>query len=160
MIKCRHHLICDVHSKALRHLQLKTLFDRTELSQDDLSKYIFWDPSLPYSRNRIATDDKHYELLVLCWNPKRESRIHNHPGDGCYVKIISGSVRETVYDVSDNAAPAFRSESILQPASVCYMDDSLGLHRLGNPSKSEGAITLHLYTPPVARCKVLYMLYV
>ncbi|CAM9827728.1 unnamed protein product, partial [Ectocarpus fasciculatus] len=139
---------------ALRHVQLKTLFDQTKLSKEDLSRYLFWDFSLPYSRNRIAMDGKHYELLALCWNPGRESRIHNHPGDGCFVKIISGSVRETVYDVPNEAAPTFQSESILLPGSVCYMDDSLGLHRLGNPSKTEGAVTLHLYTPPVARCKV------
>ena len=33
---------------------------------------------------------------------------------------------------------------------VTYISDSLGVHRIGNPSDTELAISLHLYTPPWA----------
>lgn len=33
---------------------------------------------------------------------------------------------------------------------VTYMADSLGLHEIGNPSQTEYAVSLHLYTPPNA----------
>ncbi len=34
------------------------------------------------------------------------------------------------------------------------MSDELGLHKIGNPMKDSGSITLHLYTPPFSSCKV------
>uniref|UniRef100_A0AC35EYP4 Cysteine dioxygenase n=1 Tax=Panagrolaimus sp. PS1159 TaxID=55785 RepID=A0AC35EYP4_9BILA len=33
------------------------------------------------------------------------------------------------------------------------MSDTLGLHRMENPSHSNAAISLHLYTPPYERCQ-------
>eukprot|EP00597_Dinobryon_sp_UTEXLB2267_P000752 CAMPEP_0170072226 /NCGR_PEP_ID=MMETSP0019_2-20121128/9924_1 /TAXON_ID=98059 /ORGANISM="Dinobryon sp., Strain UTEXLB2267" /LENGTH=89 /DNA_ID=CAMNT_0010281105 /DNA_START=397 /DNA_END=666 /DNA_ORIENTATION=+ len=34
------------------------------------------------------------------------------------------------------------------------MADDIGLHKIGNPNKDIGAVTLHLYTPPFSVCKV------
>jgi cysteine dioxygenase len=33
------------------------------------------------------------------------------------------------------------------------MLDKIGLHRISNPSKERGAVSLHLYTPPYKMCK-------
>lgn len=38
--------------------------------------------------------------------------------------------------------------------SVSYMSDELGLHRVENTSHSNGAVSLHLYSPPFASCQV------
>jgi cysteine dioxygenase len=143
-----------MHSKVLQRSNLKDLLSRTVLSPIEISQYEVWDPSVAYTRNRVATDNEHFELLVLCWNSGRSSPIHNHPGDGCYVKVLSGSVQETIYDIKGADIPVFRREAILNTGELFYIDDSLGIHRLGNPSKNHGAVTLHLYTPPVQSCKV------
>lgn len=55
-----------------------------------MDKYAFWDPSKLYTRNLVATDGKNYTVLLLCWNPGRESPIHDHPCEGCWVKTVSG----------------------------------------------------------------------
>lgn len=39
-----------------------------------------------------------------------------------------------------------RKETTYEREQVTYMSDSLGLHRIRNPSESEYAISLHLYT--------------
>lgn len=109
---------------------------------------------MPYSRYRVATDKKNFELLILSWNQQKGSRIHDHPGDGCYVKVLSGSVRETLYDLGPSG-PSFRSESVISSGDVCYIDNNLGVHQLSNPSSSAGAVTLHLYTPPMKDCLVV-----
>ena len=139
----------------MRHCELTSLFNRLDISSNEIAKYIVWDYKVPYTRNKIATSNDKYELLVLCWNPGKESKIHNHPGDGCYVKVISGSMKESIYKVSGSQLNrlSLLSESTASSGHVCYIDDSVGLHRLGNPT-DEGAITLHLYTPPVTSCKV------
>ena len=38
--------------------------------------------------------------------------------------------------------------------SVSYMSDELGLHRVENTSHSDGAVSLHLYSPPFQSCQV------
>jgi cysteine dioxygenase len=35
-----------------------------------------------------------------------------------------------------------------------YIQDSMGYHKVGNPSKTVPAVTLHLYCPPFLSCKI------
>ena len=37
---------------------------------------------------------------------------------------------------------------------VSFMSDDLGLHKIGNPNRDTGSISLHLYTPPFKSCNV------
>ena len=37
---------------------------------------------------------------------------------------------------------------------VCYINDSMGLHRVENPSTINPAVSLHLYSPPFEVCSV------
>eukprot|EP01036_Dinobryon_divergens_P025187 gene25187-33710_t len=69
--------------------------------------------------------------------------------------LIAGCIKETRFEVCTS------TNSINQTATrfycegqVSFMDDYIGLHKIGNPSNSTGAITLHLYTPPFSVCKV------
>ena len=79
--------------------ELQNLFSRVDLSTSEINKYTFWDANKPYTRNLVALNGKHFALLVLCWNVNKESKIHNHPGEGCYMKTLRGCVRETKYEV-------------------------------------------------------------
>ncbi|KAJ2939336.1 hypothetical protein O0L34_g13434 [Tuta absoluta] len=42
----------------------------------------------------------------------------------------------------------------LEVNDVCYINDALGLHRMENPSHVDGAVSLHLYSPPFDSCRV------
>lgn len=55
------------------------LFRRLDLSLGEWRKYALFDPMKNYTRNLIATDDETFTLLLLCWNPSKESPIHDHP---------------------------------------------------------------------------------
>ena len=55
------------------------LFRRLDLSREEWRKYALFDPMKNYTRNLIATDDETFTLLLLCWNPSKESPIHDHP---------------------------------------------------------------------------------
>ena len=37
---------------------------------------------------------------------------------------------------------------------MTYIDDTIGLHRMANESHSEGAVSLHLYSPPYSDCNM------
>jgi cysteine dioxygenase len=120
-----------------------------------VNKYTFWDGEKPYTRNLVHTDNENYTLLMLCWNGGRESSIHNHPCEGCFIKTIRGCIRETRYEVHEETNEIRRSQvKFFNEGQVSFMHDSIGLHKIGNPNKDTGSVTLHLYTPPFKSCRV------
>lgn len=129
----------------------------TACASRDLVRYAQADPSLGYTRNLIDTDDETYSLLLLCWNPQHESPIHDHPGDGCWVKVLDGVIRECRYherpegNTHHPRLECYQSVTA-RKGEVVYMDDFLGYHKVGNPG-SRIATTLHLYSPPIHKCK-------
>ena len=141
-----------------RKSALTQILKSVKLPSKEISKYVHWNRDLPYSRNLVATDEKNYTLLVLCWNAGRESRIHNHPCQGCFVLPLSGSIVETIYSV-DLEKDEIREECIVThgPGQVSFMNDEVGLHKIGTAHES-GAVSLHLYTPPFFNCKVHFVI--
>ncbi len=125
------------------------LFRRMHLSKDEQEKYTFLDPSKKYTRNLIATDHETYTLLLLCWNPNKYSPIHDHPCDGCWMKVLRGTVNEKRYrnvsnvdggqqchDVGDHSHHHDRlvctSNLYFTEGQDVFIKDSLGYHKIGN----------------------------
>ncbi|KAG7347368.1 metal-dependent protein [Nitzschia inconspicua] len=123
------------------------LFRKTTLSPHDWHRYAWFDESLPYTRNLIATDRKTYTLLLLCWNAGQESPIHDHPCDGCWLKVLQGDIREVRYDTQLNCV----SDETFGQGALSYITDHDGYHKVGNPS-NRPSVSLHLYAPPFQRC--------
>ena len=53
----------------------------------------------------------------------------------------------------DGSCKVQEEEDIFED-EVTYMSDELGLHRVENTSHSDGAVSLHLYSPPFNSCQV------
>jgi len=119
---------------------------------DELKQYIYFDKNKNYTRNLISTDNESYSLMLLCWNKNKFSPIHNHPCDGCWLKIIQGSIQEIRYNISDNKLNEIYNNKTSE--GVFYMHDSIGLHKIGNPDMNIDAITIHLYAPPFNKCNL------
>jgi len=139
---------------------IQQVLNNTYLSEKELQKYVFVDTDMPYTRNFVFGDGINFSLILMCWNPKKESKIHDHPCDGCFVKTLRGGVKESRYhmeEVEENGEKTkvmkFDFEYITSPNEVNYMDNYLGYHKIGCATE-ELAITLHLYTPPFKTCKV------
>lgn len=130
------------------------LLQNTNMPESEWSKYAYWSNELPYTRNLIATDNKNYTLLLLCWGAGYESRIHDHPCDGCFVKVLKNSIKESRYKLAADGDVVLYNEAVAGPGMVTHMHDSMGLHKISNPDPCAGAVTLHLYTPPYQTCKV------
>lgn len=140
---------------------------------DQWERWALQDSSRAYTRNLVDECNGNANLLVLCWNPGKKSPIHCHSSAHCIMKILSGRLVEELYEwpedsqsmvpapaTRDNLTPMRTAEqeksmnlrkiTTLHRDDVTYISDRLGLHRIGNPSDSEIAISLHLYTPPWA----------
>ncbi|XP_063217824.1 cysteine dioxygenase type 1 [Bacillus rossius redtenbacheri] len=110
-----------------------------------------------YTRNLVDEGNGKFNLMLLCWGEGQASAVHDHADAHCFMKVLQGSLRETRY-----AWPQEGSQDELRPTGcsalglneVCYINDSLGIHCVENPSHTERAVSLHLYCPPFDSCTV------
>lgn len=111
-------------------------------------RYAFFDPNTAYTRNGVDDINAKANLLILVWTPGKGSAIHDHANAHCIVKVLSGTLRETLYDHTEQGLSIKRVTDYTEN-QVSYMSDELGLHKMENPG-TEPVVTLHLYTPPYA----------
>lgn len=72
------------------------------------------------------------------------------------MRVLQGCVQEERFvKVAAEHYPMYCTRNELYSAGeMLYMEDSMGYHRVGNPSAEELAVTLHLYCPPYHQCKI------
>lgn len=115
---------------------------------------------LHYTRNLVDDNDM-LEMIVLCWNPGQESRIHNHGDSDCFMVVLEGEIVEKRFAVEGSAIDAGTCPnlSLISETKLAYgsdavhIHDKLGVHAVGNAT-DKPAVTLHVYTPPIKRVKV------
>ncbi len=131
------------------------LFGRLDLSCGWWNRYAHSDPTKNYSRNLIASDDETFTLLMLVWNPGKASPIHDHPCDGCWVRVCEGKIQETQYEIdAETDKLEMTSDAVIEDSAPTFINNYIGYHKVGNPSDMQPAVTLHLYCPPVQKCTI------
>jgi cysteine dioxygenase len=122
-----------------------------ELEKQDWSKYCFFENS-SYTRNAIIHNEL-FSLLVICWDKCTGSPIHDHPSDGCWIIGLDGTVEEKRYITQKDGTLKETECSLVKPGELSWMHNSIGYHKVGNPSPNMRATTLHIYSPPYKMCK-------
>ncbi|CAK9812567.1 Cysteine dioxygenase type 1 [Anthophora plagiata] len=114
-----------------------------------------------YTRNLVDEGNGKFNLMVLCWGEGHGSGIHDHANAHCVMKILQGELCETRYRWPGKCTKEEDPEELkelerntLGLNEICYINDSLGLHRVENPSAVNPAVSLHLYSPPFSSCSV------
>src|SRR5436309_14784122 len=54
-----------------------------------------------YTRNLMHAGPW-YNALILCWKNGQRSPIHDHKGSSCGVRILRGSLNETLFEMTPN----------------------------------------------------------
>jgi len=107
-----------------------------------------------YTRTVVDNCNENANLLILCWSPGKSSPIHDHANAHCVMKVLKGELTEILYDWPEDSGKEeplhVKSFRTLGHDAVTYMHDKLGLHKIGNPSTDDIAVSVHLYTPPWA----------
>jgi cysteine dioxygenase len=118
----------------------------------DWRKYALFDATY-YARNLVHRTEL-FELIVLCWSPGQRSPIHDHTGQRCWMGVLDGVVRETLYGIDDGGSRALPGQvRRFDRGSVAYIVDDMGWHRI-EPIDGSAAVTLHLYSRPIAECRI------
>ncbi|KAL4815223.1 RmlC-like cupin domain-containing protein [Aspergillus spinulosporus] len=139
-------------------LDIQRLMELYNSNPEDWLPYALGDTNKSYTRNLIDEGNGKSNLLILVWSPGRGSAIHDHANAHCVMKVLKGSLQETLYTWPDqdkvqhgqSSPPEVTKVTTYGENQVTYMSDKLGLHKIHNPDPNEMAISLHLYTPPNA----------
>ena len=121
-----------------------------ELPISAFEKYCSWSNE-SYTRNCIVENER-FELILLCWEQGQMTPIHDHGGEECWVRIIEGEFKETIYKEEAGALNVVKS-SISKTNEITYMIDFMGFHSLENISNKK-SMSLHLYAKPIRKCTV------
>lgn len=105
-----------------------------------------------YTRNCILCKET-FELILLCWEPSQVTPIHDHGGQECWVKVLKGELKETIYEEHVEGEPIPVRSFVSKPGDITYMVDFMGCHRLENVT-DERALSLHLYAKPIETCNI------
>lgn len=127
------------------------IFQSINLPIEAYSNFCSWS-SESYTRNCIFENEK-FELILICWQKGQSTLIHDHGGEECWVKVVKGSFKETIYNLNKNNKLTKVKALVSNVNEVTYMIDFMGYHRLENLS-DKNSISLHLYAKPIKICKV------
>ena len=122
-----------------------------QLEPNAFEKYANWSKDC-YTRNCIADTEK-FELILICWCAGHQTSIHDHGGEECWVKVVEGEFKETIYKQDEVGALKLTKTKFSKKNDVTYMKDFMGFHRLEN-SANKRSISLHLYAKPIRSCNV------
>lgn len=135
---------------------LERLMESYMSDPKDWGKYAFGDLSRTYTRNLVDTGNGKSNLvrfnkslvarrrdvgadimqLILVWTPGRGSPIHDHADAHCVMKVLKGSLKETLYtwpnrnQVNDGLASPLKiqKETVYGRDQVTYMSDNVRKH--------------------------------
>lgn len=122
-----------------------------KFQKNTFDEYVSWSEEC-YTRNCIV-DNEEYELILICWCKGHKTSIHDHGGEECWVKVIEGEFKETIYKKNEKGELTAVKSTISKQNEVTYMKDFMGFHKLENVSNNR-SMSLHLYAKPIRKCNV------
>ncbi len=93
-----------------------------------------------YCRKVLHVEEA-FELVIIGWSPSQKTDVHDHPANGCLVKVLHGELTEIRSSI-EGESQAFCHEA----GQAVYMCNAYGRHEMENRSKSK-TVSLHLYSP-------------
>ncbi|CAL8249211.1 unnamed protein product [Merluccius merluccius] len=135
--------------------EVQSVMESYDTKPQEWMKYAKFD-QYRYTRNLVDEGNGKFNLMILCWGEGHGSSIHDHTDSHCFMKLLQGQLKETLFEWPSAKAHGDmvqKSQRLLQENQVAYINDSIGLHRVENGSHTECAASLHLYSPPFQACQ-------
>ena len=83
---------------------------------------------------------KNSNWYLIKWQPNMKTIQHNHPNVSCYFYLLSGSLKEVVYN-NNNIININKLNKVFDKG---YIDDSIGNHVVSNLNQNN-TYSLHFY---------------
>ncbi|QOZ84935.1 MULTISPECIES: cysteine dioxygenase [Chromobacterium] len=142
----------DAYQANLNIEQIQRFHDSLQLGPDDLLPFRQFSDER-YRRNQIYLSPW-CELLLLCWRSTQRSRIHNHRGSLCGLRVLQGTATETVFERTDHGL-VYAVESHRLESGSLTINSHLDIHQISNLQPyGDDLVTLHLYSPPLRKMEL------
>ena len=105
-----------------------------------------------YVRKRVYQNDL-FEIFVITWPPGSQSPIHDHATGGCVMRIVQGELEEKRYD-SKTLEHVSTERGHYEENHTSYIQNEMHVHSIHNPSSTEVAVSVHIYSPPNHKMKI------
>jgi cysteine dioxygenase len=127
--------------------QLTSVLADIDIGWEDVADFIrFSDRG--YMRN-LVQGGPWYNVLVLCWKNGQRSPIHDHKGSSCGVRVLRGTLTETLFEFAPNGHVKATFSRDAFPGSVVGSEDA-DMHQVSNLQEGDAdLVTLHVYSPPL-----------
>jgi hypothetical protein len=103
----------------------------------DVIQYINFQKNT-YTRSKVYSDNN-IDIFILSWYPDSKSPIHNHPKNGCILKVLFGKLQEHRYLNNKKYIIIGASKN-----NQSYIDDTIGTHQI---IALLPTVSLHIYSP-------------
>lgn len=134
-------LFLTISEKVKNNHKLEDLNDLLKSYKgNDWEDYINFS-DVKYTRNNVFSDDI-IEMVVICWNDNQKSGIHDHPDNGCLMKILQGEITEECYNNKLELVKINNNKI----NDIGYQEGKTGLHNIINSNNK--SVSLHIYSPP------------
>eukprot|EP00297_Palpitomonas_bilix_P018004 CAMPEP_0113882496 /NCGR_PEP_ID=MMETSP0780_2-20120614/8995_1 /TAXON_ID=652834 /ORGANISM="Palpitomonas bilix" /LENGTH=199 /DNA_ID=CAMNT_0000869533 /DNA_START=114 /DNA_END=713 /DNA_ORIENTATION=- /assembly_acc=CAM_ASM_000599 len=133
---------------------IKEVFDHiqsTKIPRSEWERFAFFSKA-SYTRNLVVSGTN-FDMIVLCWNKGQASAAHDHGGSNCWMKCLHGNMRENLYKNEEGKPLEILKKTDLTEGGLAYIHDSIGLHKVENLDSDDVAVSLHIYSPPINKCK-------
>jgi cysteine dioxygenase len=129
---------------------------RFEIDLEDVSEHMHFAAN-GYKRNLVRSAPN-YQAWLLCWKNGQRSPIHNHNGSACVVRVLRGTLTETLFEMAPNGHVKASFSRDFVEGSLIGSEDS-DIHQVSNlQAEDADLVTLHVYAPPLTRMET-YSLY-
>jgi cysteine dioxygenase len=122
--------------------------EELDLDLDDLAEHVKF-AERTYRRNLIRAGEW-YNVWALCWRNGQRSPIHDHKGSSCGVRVLQGTMTETLFEFAPNGQIRATFSRDVGAGGVVGSED-LDIHQVSNLQAGQAnLVTLHVYSPPLA----------
>ncbi len=121
----------------------KELVVKANVQVADMMHYATFDHPIEdcYGR-KLVFENEHFEVMVMSWNPRDYSSIHNHGHTEWGVVQVFGNTHHLIYCLKNNQL-SFAKKEILPKGAAIKVNNAF-IHQMGN-STTEPYMTLHVY---------------
>lgn len=90
----------------------------------------------------ISIQKKSFDVYIISWKAGQSSKIHDHPIQGCLMKVLDGTLEEQLYNNTNQIV--YLKTNKLEKDNICYHENNLILHKI---IPTEDSVSLHIYSP-------------
>ena len=110
----------------------------------DYKSYIRYPEFGEYIRTLVTINDR-FDIYVITWGPHSKTPIHDHASKGCILKLLKGSLNETIYNIVDGSLELAKNKTIYEN-TTSFISNKIGYHDIENTSL-DAAVSIHIYSP-------------